>query len=58
MIVKEGYFTIILNFGGRLYDVSPDGQRFLVLKPSGVAASPSLILVQHFDEELRRLVPP
>ena len=45
---------------GRSYDVSSDGQRFLMIKAPGTeasAASPSLILVQHWDAELRRLVP-
>jgi Tol biopolymer transport system component len=45
---------------GRSYDVSPDGQRFLMIKGPGTeagAASPALILVQHWDEELKRLVP-
>jgi hypothetical protein len=38
--------------------VSPDGQRFLMIKsPSADAtiAQPSLIVVQHFDEALKRL---
>ena len=46
---------------GRSYDVSPDGQRFLMIKesrrPSGRAAPPTLIVVQHWDEELKRLLP-
>ncbi len=46
---------------GRSYDVAPDGQRFLMIKESGGAegtsAPPSLILVQNWFEELRRLVP-
>jgi hypothetical protein len=45
---------------GRTSDVSPDGQRFLMIKPPGAAATiaqPSLIVVQHFDEELKRLLP-
>jgi hypothetical protein len=45
---------------GRMYDVSPDGQRFLMIKASGTdagAAPPALIVVQHWDEELKRLVP-
>jgi len=44
----------------RMYDVSPDGQRFLMLKALGTdpESGPSaLIVVQHWDEELRRLVP-
>jgi serine/threonine-protein kinase len=45
---------------GRMYDVSPDGQRFLMIKAPGTdasAAPPALIVVQHWDEELKRLVP-
>ncbi len=41
--------------------VAPDGQRFLMITASGGAedrsAPPGLILVQHWFEELRRLVP-
>jgi serine/threonine-protein kinase len=42
---------------GRAYDVSPDGRRFLMIKASGTAAPPALIVVQHWDEELKRLGP-
>ena len=45
---------------GRTFDVSPDGQRFLMIKAPGAdatAAPPSLIVVQHWDEELKRVVP-
>lgn len=45
----------------RSYDVSPDGQRFLMIKaapgPREAAAPPQLIVVQNFLEELKRLVP-
>jgi hypothetical protein len=44
----------------RNYDVSPDGQRFLMVKAPGTGASaapPAIIVVQHWDEELKRLVP-
>jgi serine/threonine-protein kinase len=48
------------NFFGRSYDVSATG-RFLVTKlvvESGTTAAPSnLVVVQHFDQELKRLVP-
>jgi hypothetical protein len=43
-----------------MYDVSPDGQRFLMLKPGDsdqTPLPPTLVVVQHFDEELKRLVP-
>jgi serine/threonine protein kinase/Tol biopolymer transport system component len=46
---------------GRTYDVSPDGRRFLMIKPgSGIdsaAAPASLVVVQNWVEELKRLVP-
>jgi hypothetical protein len=45
---------------GRTYDVSLDGQRFLKLKAPGTdagAAPPALTVVQHWVEELKRLVP-
>ena len=48
------------GYSGRTYDVSPDGQRFLMIKAPGTdasAAPPALIVVQHWDEELKRLVP-
>src|SRR5205814_5173998 len=59
VLIKEGYFTISANTNGRTYDISPDGQRFLMIKGGGgsdqTAAPASLIVVQHFDEELKRL---
>jgi serine/threonine-protein kinase len=62
MLIKEGYFTVPGVYPGRTYDISPDGQRFLMLKAGGgadqAALPPSLIVVQHFDEELKRLAPP
>ena len=46
---------------GRTYDVSPDGKRFLMIKAGGAsdrpAASPPIIVVQNWFEELKRLVP-
>jgi Tol biopolymer transport system component len=59
LVVKEGYFTN-LNWWGRSYDISPDGQRFLMIKEDGAgapAAPASIIVVQHWVEELKRLVP-
>ena len=47
---------------GRLYDVSADGQRFLMIKDTSVAderpPSARIILVQNWFEELKRLVVP
>jgi hypothetical protein len=44
---------------GRTYDVSLDGQRFLVIKPSTAseAGAPQISIVQGWFEELKRLVP-
>jgi len=43
----------------RSFDVSPDGQRFLMIEPSETPNDASqLILVQNWFEELERLAPP
>lgn len=42
---------------GRTYDISPDGERFLMIKESGRASATEFILVQNGFEELKRLVP-
>jgi hypothetical protein len=46
----------------RTYDVSPDGKRFLMIKEvprqAGEArATPRLVIIQNWVEELKRLVP-
>jgi serine/threonine-protein kinase len=44
----------------RNYDVAADGQRFLMLRAAesdATGAPPQIVVVQHFDEELKRLVP-
>jgi eukaryotic-like serine/threonine-protein kinase len=59
LLVKEGYFTIPI-WWGRSYDMSPDGQRFLMIKEGGAdgtAPPATIIVVQHWVEELKRLVP-
>jgi len=44
--------------GGRTYDVSADGQRFLMLKESRETSSTAkIIVVESWFEELKRLVP-
>ena len=46
-----------LKVSGIPYDVSPDGQRVLVLKPSADPASPPFLkLVLNWQAELERLV--
>jgi hypothetical protein len=41
------------------YDVSPDGQRFLMLKPTeqNQAAPTQIVVVQNWFEELKQKVP-
>ncbi len=56
-VVEGPYVTA----GGtaRTYDVSPDGQRFLMVKqaPSAQAAAPQIVVVQNWLEEVRRVAP-
>ena len=57
VLFQGRYFT---GTQGRAYDVSPDGQRFLMIKEAGADqgdARPQIIVVQHWLEELKRLVP-
>jgi eukaryotic-like serine/threonine-protein kinase len=59
-LLEARYVTAAGSSGGRTYDVSSDGQRFLMIKgPANDAGAPppALIVVQHWDEELKRLVP-
>jgi hypothetical protein len=48
-----------LGEAGRTYDVSPDGQRFLMIKSAEEQATrpTSVVVVLNWFEELRRLVP-
>jgi serine/threonine-protein kinase len=57
VLFQGRYFT---ETPGRTYDVSPDGRRFLMVKEAGADlgdARPQIIVVQHWFEELKRLVP-
>jgi hypothetical protein len=60
-LLSEGYFAVPGGFQGRTYDISPDGQRFLMIKQGAgsdqTAGPPSLVVVQNWGEELKRLVP-
>jgi len=55
-VVFEGDY--VLERGGPNYDVSPDGERFLMIRPvEGTSATPQVVVVQNWFEELRRLAP-
>jgi eukaryotic-like serine/threonine-protein kinase len=59
----QGSYTVIgPNIPGRTYDISSDGQRLLIVKNVPAAANQEtsphqIVVVQHFDQELKRLVP-
>lgn len=55
-VLFEGDYYFVA--GGRHYDISPDGKRFLMIKADeNDAHLTKLILVQNWLEELQRLVP-
>jgi len=60
-LLEGPYAWVIPGLTLRTYDISPNGSRFLLFKPvSGneqAATPPSLIIVQNWFEELKRLVP-
>jgi serine/threonine-protein kinase len=57
-LLNEGYFTVPGGNAGRTYDISPDGQRFLMIKAGGPnQPPPQIVVVQNWLEELKRLVP-
>jgi eukaryotic-like serine/threonine-protein kinase len=58
-LVKADYETTPPGSLNRNYDVSPDGRRFLLVKPvNGPGDLPTqMVVVQHFDELLKRFVP-
>ena len=56
-----GHYDVSAEFPWRQYDVSPDGQRFLMIKEDAIkprgASATSFVVVQNWFEELKRLVP-
>jgi hypothetical protein len=58
-LLNEDYFSVPGGNAGRTYDISPDGQRFLMIKASGGSnqPAPQIVIVQNWLEELKRLVP-
>jgi serine/threonine-protein kinase len=58
--LEAGYVVSTSGVVYRNYDIAPDGQRLLMMKAVGndaTSAPPQIVVVQHFDEELKRLVP-
>jgi Tol biopolymer transport system component len=58
-LIETGYFRGGGGNDSRMYDVSPDGKRFLMIKQdvSANQPAPRIVVVQHWLEELKRLVP-
>jgi len=58
VVQRDAYNLRGVGFG-RPYDVSADGRRFLVIKPTSgdATGAPQIVLVTHWDEELKHLVP-
>jgi len=62
-VVAPRYYVGSTNILGRTYDVSPDAQRFLMIKPADKAADEAttlpanLVVVRNWQEELKGLLP-
>ena len=55
LLFKGNYFSILY---GRSYDITLDGQRFVMLKPMGQElAATQINVILNWFEELKRLVP-
>jgi hypothetical protein len=53
-LFSGSYFA---GVSGRTYDVTPDGQRFLMIKSKATGATNRIIVVENWFEELKRRVP-
>jgi hypothetical protein len=58
VLFQGEYFASVFPFTGTAYDVSADGQRFLVVKQTEqTAAAVQMNVVVNWFEELKRRVP-
>ena len=57
MLFEDPYMTNPYAFGVAQYDVSVDGEGFLMVRSGTAAEPPGLVVVEHWFEELKRLVP-
>ena len=53
----EGRFLAVGDQAGSTYDISPDGQRFLMIKREQDLAPTEIVVILNWFEELKRLVP-
>ena len=56
-VVFEGGYYARSSPIGRTYDISPDGERFLMIKESAGGDSTEFVVIINWFEELKRLVP-
>ncbi|MFB3062911.1 MAG: TolB family protein, partial [Candidatus Binatia bacterium] len=56
VLFEESYLSSSISLGFQYYDISPDGQRFLMIKEAG-AGQAQINVVLNWFEELNRLVP-
>jgi serine/threonine-protein kinase len=59
-VLQGDYFLPGSSVPVRTFDIAPDGKRFLMIKAGSGDEAParqSLIIVEHWFEELKRLVP-
>ena len=54
VLFEGSYVTSQYSFSKQYYDISPDGQRFVMIKEEGEA---QINVVLNWFEELKRLVP-
>jgi hypothetical protein len=55
--VFAGSYATGAPVSGRNYDVSSDGKRLLMIKEAASQAASQIVVVQNWQEELKRLVP-
>ena len=56
-VLFRGYYWQRDYFDLTYYDVTPDGERFLMIQETLAVASASIEVVLNWTEELKRLVP-
>ena len=56
-VLFEGPYDLDETWKPRIYDLSPDGSRFIMIQSEGDPPPPQVKLVQNWFEELKRLVP-
>ena len=56
VLFEGSYLSTAISLGFQYYDISPDGQRFLMIKDAG-AGHTQINVVLNWFEELKRLVP-